>query len=45
MIPDSGNIEIGETIKIGYFAQEEQEMDPSQRAVSYTHLDVYKRQD
>lgn len=35
VIPDSGNIEIGETIKIGYFAQEEQEMDPSQRVIDY----------
>ena len=32
VIPDSGNIEIGETIKIGYFAQEEQEMDPSTKS-------------
>ena len=33
--PDSGNIEIGETIKIGYFSQEEQEMDSSQRVIDY----------
>ena len=33
--PDAGEIEIGETIKIGYFAQEEQEMDPSQRVIDY----------
>ena len=26
--PDSGTVEKGETIRIGYFAQEEQEMDP-----------------
>ena len=25
--PDSGEIEIGETVKIGYFAQEEQNMN------------------
>lgn len=33
--PDSGNIEIGETIRIGYFAQEEQHMDDSQRVIDY----------
>ena len=33
--PDSGTIEVGETVKIGYFAQEEQEMDDSQRVIDY----------
>ena len=33
--PDSGKIEIGETVKIGYFAQEEQHMDDSQRVIDY----------
>lgn len=33
--PDSGSIEIGETIRIGYFAQEEQDMDDHQRVVDY----------
>lgn len=33
--PDSGKIEIGETVKIGYFAQEEQDMDDSQRVIDY----------
>ncbi len=33
--PDSGEIEIGETVKIGYFAQEEQHMDDSQRVIDY----------
>ncbi len=33
--PDSGTITIGETIKIGYFAQEEQEMDDRQRVIDY----------
>ena len=32
---DSGTVEMGETVKIGYFAQEEQEMDPSQRVIDY----------
>lgn len=33
--PDSGKIEIGETIRIGYFAQEEHHMDDSQRVIDY----------
>lgn len=33
--PDSGSIEIGETVKIGYFAQEEHHMDDSQRVIDY----------
>lgn len=33
--PDSGTIEVGETVKIGYFAQEEQEMDDAQRVIDY----------
>ncbi|HIY18813.1 MAG TPA: ABC-F family ATP-binding cassette domain-containing protein [Candidatus Blautia avistercoris] len=33
--PDEGRIEIGETIKIGYFAQEEPEMDDKQRVIDY----------
>lgn len=33
--PDSGEIEIGQTIKIGYFAQEEPEMDDRQRVIDY----------
>lgn len=33
--PDSGTVEMGETIKIGYFAQEEQEMDNRQRVIDY----------
>lgn len=32
---DSGNIEIGETIRMGYFAQEEQHMDEKQRVIDY----------
>jgi ATP-binding cassette subfamily F protein uup len=35
VLPDSGEIEIGETVKIGYFAQEEQHMDDSQRVIDY----------
>lgn len=33
--PDSGTIEIGETIRIGYLAQEEPDMDTSQRVIDY----------
>lgn len=34
-VPDGGSIEIGETVKIGYFAQEEQEMDDKKRVIDY----------
>lgn len=33
--PDLGSIEVGETVKIGYFAQEEQDMDDRQRVIDY----------
>ncbi len=33
--PDEGTIEIGPTVKIGYFAQEEPEMDDRQRVIDY----------
>ena len=33
--PDEGSIEIGETVKIGYLPQEEQEMDNSLRVIDY----------
>jgi len=33
--PDSGEIEIGETVKIGYFAQEEQNMNDNERVIDY----------
>ena len=33
--PDSGHIEIGETIKIGYLAQEETEMPENERVIDY----------
>lgn len=32
---DSGNIEIGETVKIGYYSQENYEMDESLRVIDY----------
>ncbi len=33
--PDEGNIEIGETIKLGYFGQDEVHMNPQQRVIDY----------
>lgn len=33
--PDEGNVEIGETIKIGYFAQEVPDMDTDKRVIDY----------
>lgn len=33
--PDSGTITIGDTVKIGYFSQECESMDPSQRVIEY----------
>ena len=33
--PDSGNIEIGDTVKMGVFAQENENMDPQMRVIDY----------
>ncbi len=33
--PDSGTAERGETVKIGYFSQESEAMDPSMRVIDY----------
>lgn len=33
--PDAGKIIIGETVRIGYFSQELEEMDPDQRIIDY----------
>lgn len=33
--PDSGSVEIGETVKIGYFSQENEHMDKSHRVIEY----------
>lgn len=33
--PDEGSIEIGDTVKIGYFSQENEEMDLSLRVIEY----------
>ena len=51
--PDSGTVTRGETVKIGVFAQENEEWDENQRVLDYirdvaeyvpTVEDVYKRQ-
>lgn len=33
--PDAGNIEIGQTVKIGYFSQENEWMDETERVIDY----------
>ncbi|MEY8000060.1 ABC-F family ATP-binding cassette domain-containing protein [Clostridium sp. Mt-5] len=35
ILPDSGNIDIGETVKIGYYSQEISNMDMNQRVIEY----------
>lgn len=35
VIPDSGNVEIGDTVKIGYYAQEPVGMNPEQKVIDY----------
>lgn len=33
--PDSGTVEIGQTVKLGYFSQENEDMDLSQKVIDY----------
>lgn len=35
LIPDEGTVDIGQTVKIGYFSQESEEMDVSLTAIDY----------
>ena len=35
VLPDSGKVDIGETVRIGYFSQECEEMDQNQRVIDY----------
>ncbi len=35
LVPDSGTIEVGETVRIGYFCQETPILDPEQRVIDY----------
>lgn len=39
--PDSGTVEIGETVKIGYFSQENEAMDESLRLIDYVQSIAY----
>ncbi len=39
--PDCGSIEIGETVKIGYFSQESEELDPEKRLIKYVEDIAY----
>ncbi|MEL7654925.1 MAG: ABC-F family ATP-binding cassette domain-containing protein [Bacillota bacterium] len=42
VLPDEGNIEIGDTVKIGYFSQENEEMDLSLRMIDYIQSVAYQ---
>ncbi|MEA5082613.1 MAG: ABC-F family ATP-binding cassette domain-containing protein [Lachnospiraceae bacterium] len=33
--PDSGTVEVGGTVKIGYFSQESKELDPNERVIDF----------
>lgn len=33
--PDAGNVDIGQTVKIGYFSQESEELDPDMRLIKF----------
>ena len=35
--PDSGTVDRGETVRIGYFSQEGRELDPNERVYDYIH--------
>ncbi|MGP4108154.1 ABC-F family ATP-binding cassette domain-containing protein [Virgibacillus sp. L01] len=35
VLPDQGEVEIGETVKIGYYTQGEEELDTSMRVINY----------
>lgn len=37
LVPDSGSVDFGGTVRIGYFTQEGRELDPSQRPYDYIH--------
>lgn len=42
VLPDEGAIEIGDTVKIGYFSQENEEMDLSLRVIEYIQSIAYQ---
>ena len=35
LAPDTGSVEMGETVKVGFFSQEGEEMDPTMRVIDY----------
>ncbi len=35
LVPDDGTVEVGSTVKIGYFSQESRELDPNQRVYDF----------
>jgi len=37
LAPDTGTVDWGETVRIGYFSQEGREMDPEERVYDYIH--------
>lgn len=37
LMPDSGTVDFGGTVRIGYFTQEGRELDPAQRPYDYIH--------
>jgi len=39
--PDAGFVDIGETVKIGYFSQEAEELDPEKRLIKYVEDIAY----
>jgi len=41
LAPDSGSVDIGETVKIGYFSQETAELNPNQRLIKYAEDVAY----
>ena len=42
--PDTGTIEIGQTIRIGYFSQENEYMDDSMKVIDYVKRESIFRQ-
>lgn len=42
--PDSGTVDIGETVRIGYFSQENEHMNEAQRVIDYVQAIAYNVQ-
>jgi ABC transport system ATP-binding/permease protein len=41
LVPDAGTIHIGQTVKLGYFSQENQELDESLRVIEYIQQEAH----